>query len=102
MKRLSQITLALLTISALIGCSSKVEPVKVETKWRTKIEYREAKRYDFQKVDLTGVYIELKDVETRKLCTPSLLEARDIYTGVIKYYELMIDEYKRDMNSTKE
>ncbi len=74
------------------GCTPKVI---------TKIEYREPPKYNFQKIDLTGVKIKIDDYknlsakEVREICTPSLIKLQDIYKPSKEFYDNQIDEYKK-------
>ena len=72
------------------GCSQKELLV-------TKKVYIKEPKYEFQKLDLDGVYIELKDKKTQRLCTEPLLQLNDIYKNVKKFYDNQIDDY----NSSK-
>ena len=57
-------------------------------------------KYKFEKIDTHGVYIELKDKNTQRTCTPALLELNDMYKGIIEFYDYQIDKYMADQNTT--
>lgn len=88
-----QVSILILLVFIFNGCSQKEKII-------TKIEYIKEDKYNFNKIDLQGSYIELKDKETQKQCTPSLLELNNIYKGVVDYYDWQIDNYI-DTNDTK-
>lgn len=77
------------------GCATKERLV-------TKIEYIKEPKYQFNKIELQGAYIELKDKETQRVCTQSLIELNTIYKGVIEFYDWQIDNYKEDGNETRQ
>ena len=63
------------------GCSSKT----------AKIEYVKQEPYEFQKIDLSGAYIDKND----KSCGEIVSELQGIYKGVILFYEEQIDDYRK-------
>ena len=91
------------TASALVllgftcsGCAPKVvEKVVI----RTKYVYEEP--YNFQKVPIDGMYIDMGTKKLQKMCTPKMLEMNTQYREIIDYYDWQQDEYKRDRNTTK-
>ena len=92
-KAIVSILIALGITFTLSGCAEK-QPVVVE-KWRDRSVYVKAEPYDFQKVDLTGAYIDFPSVSLRNKCMPAITQAKDVYVGVIKYYEYSVDEYNK-------
>ncbi len=71
------------------GCSQKEKIV-------TKIEYVKQEKYEFNKIDLNGAYIELRDKNIQKVCSPSLLELNTFYKDVVNFYDWQIDQYEKD------
>ena len=63
-------------------------------------------KFEMQKIDLPdgAVYVEVDSVETRKTCTPVVLEVSQVLRGVIGFYEYQVDEYMKytESNITKE
>ena len=55
--------------------------------------------YEFQKLDTTGVYIDLKSKEKQKLCSESLIELNSIWLEIQKYYDYQIDTYYKTIRS---
>jgi len=76
------------------GCTPK-EKIVIKT------EYIKQQKYTFNKVELKGAYIELKDKHTQKLCTPSLLELNTLYKDILYFYDWQIDEYGDKNDTTK-
>jgi len=91
-------TIALILIALTFtfsGCSQKEKVI-------TKIEYIKQEKYDFNKINLDGAYIVLKDKNTQKVCSNSLNELNSFYKEVIAFYDWQIDNYKEENNeSTK-
>lgn len=112
----TKILLIMITFTFLFsGCTPKTI---------TKIEYKEPPKYNFQKINLTGVQIKIDNhkfikekptrewiiydkkndtliinlsaKEVRDICTPSLIKLNEIYKPSIKFYENQIDEYLKE------
>jgi len=89
-----QVLVLMLIGFILSSCSTKqVEP---------RVKYIKNEKFEFQKVDTKGVYIEL-DKHDRKRCTKYLLELNEIYNGILDFYNYQIDEYNKlfDKNISK-
>ena len=56
-------------------------------------------KYEFQKIDTSGVYIDMKSKEVQRVCTPSLLELNEVYQGIIGFYDYQIDSYNESNRS---
>jgi len=89
-----QVLVLMLIVFILSSCSTKqVEP---------RVKYIKNEKFEFQKIDLSGVYVEL-DKKDRKRCTKYLIDLNDIYSGIIDFYDYQIDEYNKlfDKNISK-
>lgn len=64
-------------------------------KQEPEVKYVKAPTFKFEKIDLKGAYIELKSVDDRKRCSPYLLQMKEVYDGVIDFYNYQIDEYNK-------
>lgn len=89
MKKLKILTILAVTI-LISGCSQKVEPEKI---------YIEPKAFEFQKLDFTGVYIELQ--ENENICIRPLKELNAIYKESKQFYDEQIDDYFNSFNQNE-
>ena len=59
-----------------------------------------ATKYKFEKIDTTGIYIDLDSIEIRNKCSSTLVSLNSVYTGILNFYDWQIDEYNRVENNT--
>jgi len=66
------------------------------------IQHRDSNttKYKFEKIDTTGIYIDLDNIEIRNKCSSALVSLNSIYTGILNFYDWQIDEYNRVENNT--
>ena len=89
-----QVLVLMLIGFILSSCTSKqIEP---------RVKYVKSEKFEFQKVDLNGVYVELNKKD-RKRCTKYLIDLNEIYSGILDFYDYQIDEYNKlfDKNTSK-
>lgn len=81
-----KVILSLLIVSTLIsGCTPKVIVKKV---------FIEPTKYNFEKVDFSGAYIELTD-EQINICKEPLEILKNSYKSTKEIYDEQFDDYKK-------
>lgn len=79
-------SLILILVFIFSGCAQKEIIKKV---------YIKAPTFEFQKINLSGAYIDLESNEQRNLCVKPLIELNDLYKGVLDFYDSQIDTYMK-------
>lgn len=88
MKHLKLVLIIVSILFLINGCTPK-EP---------EIIYVKRNKYEFQKVDFTGAFIDLKELteDQRNMCIPKLQELNTIYSETKSFYDSQFDDYNKD------
>lgn len=88
MKKYLMILSLIVFIFSLVGCIPKTP----------KIVYVKQEAYEFQRIDLEGVYIEKEN----KSCSEIVSELQSIYKSVILFYEEQIEDYEKQFEDDED
>ena len=89
----------ILLVFTFSGCYCSFK--KPEPQIVVKTEYIKEDKYNFEKVNTDGLYIETETKELQSKCTPLVLETSSIFRGIVDFYDWQIDEYgKEDKNDS--